>query len=108
VTDWLNSVPPEWLLVGWCGLMFIALGTLLIVMAWATSPERYRGTRRQGRPTGAGPYEARPHHGPRGVVSYEAGLRVGGWVPAGQGRHARPEEVPPLPWAPPRRDTAGA
>ena len=102
--DYLNTIPPEWIIVAWCGVMFICLGGLLIVLVWATTPERYVGTRRVGRPAGAIPYEARPHV-PRGVV-VERAIRIPPYVGSGAGRHAAPEEVPPLPWAPPRRDIA--
>lgn len=64
MAEWLNSIPPEWLLVMWCGVMFIALGTLLIVLVWATSPDRYRGTRRESRPAGAEPW-VQPGRAPR-------------------------------------------
>jgi hypothetical protein len=108
VTDWLNEIPPEWLLVMWCAIMAICLGALLIVLVWATSPERYKGTRRVDRPAHATPYEARPHY-PRGKVTVERAIRIAPYVTGnGHGRHAAPEEVPPMGWAPPRRDTAGA
>ena len=105
--DWLNDIPDVWLLVGWVGLMLIAVGILLIVLVWATNPDRYVGTRRSTRPAGAEPYAASHTVFPRGVVSYQAGLRVGGWVPAGNGRHHAQEEGPTrdLRWKPTRRET---
>jgi len=105
VIDWLSTIPTEILVAAWVVLVAAALASILLVLMWATHPERYVGTRRADRPVHATPYEARPHR-PRGTVTQDLRLRIGGWVPAGTGRHHRADEVPPLPWAPPRRDEA--
>lgn len=104
--DWINSIPPEWLLVMWCGIMAICLGVLLIVLVWATNPDNYRGTRRSNRVAGAHPYSSRPGRASR--------LRTAPYVEdlelvREHGRHRAPEPGPTRdlanPWRPTRRET---
>lgn len=62
LVDYLSTIPPEWIVVGWCGVMFVCLGGLLIVLVWATRVDPgYKGTRRVDRADGAEPYVAPGH-----------------------------------------------